>query len=376
VGGFAAIVPQFAPSVHVRLYWPSPPCCQGVHVHASTQLPPLLLPLLPPPVPHNPFGHGSVFAGVSPPHEAKKAPATSKSIHRIHGAYSEKRLFCNRFLSVRSSFTTQADFLYTPAMLSISTRPRTSWHLLASSFLIASTIGCGPSIHPAREAGISYSTVPSTWPANPTCLNPKTPNGFAKEVLMSSVLTVVVGGGPNPISDADWATYSPSFGNVKNSDRHLLFSSSCFARSPGTPASCEGEACKRIVELDGHTWIGLSKIEAADCVPDANHCDGMAAKPGGLLFVVTRKCHELVFNGTVRILRGPKGEKAVMHSTPNGIVETNVTLPSGWTLTEEALTEPLVVHPFGGGDECLYNIIRDHKQQGYHQIGFAGSTYP
>jgi len=267
-------------------------------------------------------------------------------------------------------------FVYTPVMLSILTHQRISSALIVGSVLITSTIGCGPSIPTAQKAGISYNTVQSTWPTNPTCLNPKTPNGFAKEVLMSSIMTVFVGAGPNPISDADWATYSPSLGNVKNSDRHLLFSSSCFARSPGTPANCEGEACKRIIELDGHTWVGLSKIEAADCVPDADHCNGTAAKPGGLVFVVTRKCHELVFEGTVRILRGPKGEKAVMHSTPNGVVETNVTLPSGWTLTEETLTEPLVVHPFGGADECLYNIIRDHKQQGYHQIGFAASTYP
>lgn len=38
-------------------------------------------------------------------------------------------------------------------------------------------------------------------------------------------------------------TYTPSLGNQKNSDRFLLFSKSCFARSPSKPADCVGEGC-------------------------------------------------------------------------------------------------------------------------------------
>ena len=128
--------------------------------------------------------------------------------------------------------------------------------------------------------------------------------------------------------------------------------------------------------LGGHTWVALSKIEAADCVPSASACDGTTPRPGGLLVVVTQKCHELIFEGTVFMLRGPSGERAVMHATADGRPTTDVMLPTGWTLTTETLASPLVVRPFGGGDRCFYNILRDHRQQSYHQIAFAGATYP
>jgi hypothetical protein len=42
---------------------------------------------------------------------------------------------------------------------------------------------------------------------------------------------------------------------------------------------------------------------------------------------------------------------------------------------QQTLTSPLVVHPFGGGDGYLYNIIRDHKLQSYHQLAYAGPQY-
>jgi len=38
----------------------------------------------------------------------------------------------------------------------------------------------------------------------------------------------------------------------------------------------------------------------------ASACDGTTAEPGGLLLVVTRKCHELVFEGEVTFLNGPR----------------------------------------------------------------------
>lgn len=227
-----------------------------------------------------------------------------------------------------------------------------------------------------RDAHISFPTLESSWPSGFTCLNAPTPTGIAKEVLVGSMRTVVIAGGPSPISDEDWATFSPGLGNLKNSDRHVLFKRSCFARSPSRPASCSGDDCRELVELAGHTWVALSAIRAADCLPTAAACDGAAPRPGGLLVVVTEKCHELVFEGTGFMLRGPNGERAVMHATADGHPTTEVTLPEGWTLSKETLESPLVVHPFGGGDRCFYNVIRDHRQQSYHQISFAGSTYP
>jgi hypothetical protein len=237
------------------------------------------------------------------------------------------------------------------------------------------SLGC-TSIPTAKDAMISYSTEVSAWPASPTCLNPAVMTGIAKEVLNGSRREVVIASGSNAISDEKWSTYTPSLGNQKNSDRYTIFKTSCFSRSPGKPADCAGEACREIIEMDGYTWVGLSKIDAADCVPSASACDGTSAKPGGLLFVVTEKCHEMVFEGEVVFLAGPNGEKAIMHATADGVPSTDVSLPSGWTLTKETLAAPLIVHPFGGGDRCFYNVIRDSKLQSYHQLKYAGATYP
>lgn len=232
------------------------------------------------------------------------------------------------------------------------------------------------SIPTSKDANVSYSTEVSAWPTSPTCLNPPVPTQFAKEVLIGSRREVVIAGGANPIPDDKWASYQPSLGNRKNSDRHLLFSTSCFSRSPGRPASCITDDCRDEIELDGYTWVGLSKIYAADCLPSAKACDGTSAKPGGLLFVIIEKCHELIFTGDVIFLSGPNGEKAIMHATSNGVPTTNVVLPDGWTLNRETLAVPLTVHPFGGGDRCFYNIIRDSKLQSYHQITYSGPSYP
>lgn len=193
---------------------------------------------------------------------------------------------------------------------------------------------------------------------------------------MGRTKTVVVAGGANPISDSAWTTFAPGLFNRKNTDRHTLFTSSCFARSPDAPADCIGEACRRVVEVGGHTWVELSKIEAADCTPAERRCDPAHVRAGQLAIVVTRKCHEMVFEGRVRMLRGPHGEQAVMHATADGVPTTDVPLPTGWQLTEETLAAPLVLHPFGGGDACFYNILRDSKAQSYHQFRYAGQAYP
>lgn len=232
------------------------------------------------------------------------------------------------------------------------------------------------SIPTVQKAKLSYSTVQAPWPADTACLNPPERSGIAKEVLMGSQRTVVIAGGPSPISDTAWETYSPSLGNKKNSDRHLLFERSCFSRSPSSPADCQGEACREVQELDGHTWVSLSKIHAWDCIPSVESCSNMAARPGGLLVVVTSKCHRLQFEREVLMLSGPQGERAVMHATNDGVPTTDVRLPQGWTLRRETLDTPLVLFPFGGEGKCFYNIIRDEKLQSYHQLAYPREVWP
>jgi hypothetical protein len=40
------------------------------------------------------------------------------------------------------------------------------------------------------------------------------------------------------------------------------------------------------------------------------------------------------------------------------------------------LKEPLIISPFGGGNECYYNIVGDNLGQGYHQYIFSDKFYP
>lgn len=245
----------------------------------------------------------------------------------------------------------------------------------APLLLLSALAGCAM-IPSARDAGVRFETRASDWPAGAACLNAPGRAGTVKEVLLGRERLVVIGTGPGAISDEAWATYSPGFANHKNSDRHTLFATSCFVRSPDAPGSCTGEACAQRVRVDGYTWTALSRIEAVDCIPAGGGCNPAALAPGRLAVVVTRKCHEMTFTGSAIFLRGPSGERAIMHATADGNPTLDVALPEGWTLSREQLKAPLVLRPFGGGQSCYYNILRDSRSQSYHQFEFAGPTWP
>ena len=89
-----------------------------------------------------------------------------------------------------------------------------------------------------------------------------------------------------------------------------------------------------------------------------------------------QKCHTVLFTDSIFQLSDNKGNYYVMHATENGKVDTTVSLPRGWTLKKMILKEPLIISPFGGGNECYYNIVGDNLGQGYHQYIFAGKYYP
>ena len=232
------------------------------------------------------------------------------------------------------------------------------------------------SIPSIADARISYPTTPVAWPETLECLNDQTP-GMPKEVLVGATRTVVVAGGDDPIPDAAWADFSPGLGNVKNQNRNLLFEDSCFWRSPAAPASCQGDACRSQVEIKGYTWVELAEVLAMDCIPKgAANCGTRGVPEGALTVTVTRKCHELVFEGDAWILSGPSGERAIMHATEAAAPTGDVSLPDGWTLERTTLAEPLVVHPFGADGDCYYNIFRDQRVQAYHQFAYSGASYP
>ena len=83
-----------------------------------------------------------------------------------------------------------------------------------------------------------------------------------------------------------------------------------------------------------------------------------------------------MFADSIYQLTDNKGNYYVMHATETGKPDTTVNLPIGWSLKKVILKEPLIISPFGGGNECYYNIVGDHLGQGYHQYIFADKFYP
>lgn len=222
--------------------------------------------------------------------------------------------------------------------------------------------------------GVSVPATPIPWPPEVRCLNQGVP-GVAKEVLVGASLTVVVAGGARAISDADWPSFDPGLTNLKNDDRALQFSESCFWRSPSAPATCEGDACRTIVEIKGHTWVELAQVVGMGCLPDdAEGCGREGVPPGALSVSVIKKCQSLTFTGAAWFLTGPEGQRAVMHATETGAPRGDARLPPGWTLRQEALAEPLVLYPYGVEGDCSYTILRDELVQSYHLLGGLGAA--
>jgi hypothetical protein len=97
---------------------------------------------------------------------------------------------------------------------------------------------------------------------------------------------------------------------------------------------------------------------------------------GHLIIKTIQKCQTVKFADSIYQLSDNKGNYFVMHATENGKPDTTASLPNGWTLKKMILKEPLIISPFGGENECYYNIVGDNLGQGYHQYIFSDSVYP
>jgi len=104
--------------------------------------------------------------------------------------------------------------------------------------------------------------------------------------------------------------------------------------------------------------------------------DILKPEKGHLVIKTIQKCQTVMFTDSIFQLTDNKGNYYVMHATETGKPDTTATLPSGWILKKVILKEPLIISPFGGGNECYYNIIGDNLGQGYHQYIFADKIYP
>lgn len=234
--------------------------------------------------------------------------------------------------------------------------------------LLFLVVGC--SLPTAKEAGLKFSTEKSKLPDSLKWRE----IGFAKEIINQKDKIVVISGGDNPIPLSNWDAFKPTFPWTKNIDRHLLFKKTYFYRSPDTDVNCKDKDCIKLREYKGYTWVDMAQPVAVDFIPKKT--DMLKPERGYLVIKTIKKCQAVYFQDTIYQLTDNKGNFYVMHATETGEPSLDVVLPEGWSLKKVALQEPLIVSPFGGGNDCYFNIIGDHLGQGYHQYIFADKTYP
>lgn len=225
---------------------------------------------------------------------------------------------------------------------------------------------------------LSYATVATTRPEGSPCAGAGGDEPtIAKEIFNLDSDDIYVAGGDNPMPDAVWSEYRFLLPFLKNSTRNLMFDSSCFFRSPDAPADCTGEACFTVETLFDYTWLKLTTVVGQSCFPDAAGCRGDGVDAGYVSINTIAKCHEITYSGdTVYVLSDGAGNRYVMHATATGVPDLSPSLPAGWSLEAVEIDEPLTIYPSGGGDSCYYNVVRDALVQSYHQIAYAGQTYP
>ena len=232
-------------------------------------------------------------------------------------------------------------------------------------FLIHS---CG--IKTAKEVQLKFSTEKSKLPES---LN-WNKIGFAKELINQKEMIVVISGGTNPIPLDKWNEFKPTLPYRKNLDRHLLFQQTAFYRSPNTDVNCKEANCIKQREYKNYTWVEMAKPICIDFV--GGKTDMLKPEKGHLVIKTIQKCQTVMFTESIFQLSDNKGNFYAMHATETEKPDTSVSLPLGWTIKQVFLKEPLIISPFGGGNECYYNIVGDHLGQGYHQYIFADSVYP
>jgi len=243
------------------------------------------------------------------------------------------------------------------------------------TFLIVLTATIVPScikIDELKDTGVSYATIESDYPDTTGIVWEEI--GSAKEILNISEQLVYLSRGDNPIPAEKWDDFKLRLPWAKNIDRFLLFDKTYFYRSVGRPADCE--YCETVIEYKGYTWTKLAEIIGVSYIPEGVEDDG--PEPGHLFVQTINKCQLVYFEAgrTVYDLTDNQGNTYIMHATETGTPTTEVELPEGWSISTRVLLEPFVLAPFGGGDDCYFNIVRDHLGQGYHQYEYSGATFP
>lgn len=137
--------------------------------------------------------------------------------------------------------------------------------------------------------------------------------------------------------------------------------------------NCKKSDCIKQREYKNYTWVELAKPICVDFI--GGKTDILKPEKGHLVIKTIQKCQTLMFKDSIYQLTDNKGNYYVMHAFEKGKPDTTVVLPTGWSLHKVILKEPLIISPFGSGNNCYYNIVGDNLGQGYHQYIFADKFY-
>jgi len=244
--------------------------------------------------------------------------------------------------------------------------PKNIFSILLFGFLLNAC-----SFPTTKEAGIKYATQPAFHV-------PETIEwrevGLAKELINIKEKVVIISGGSNPLPLHQWEGLKVGFPWQKNIDRNLLIDKTALVRSPNANSNCNRTDCLIERGYKGYSWIELAQPLAVDFIPSKTNL--LKPAEGFLVVKIIKKCQILRFEHEIYQLTDHKGNYYVMHATETGAPNLDVVLPEGWTLQKVALQEPLVILPFGKGEDCYFNIVGDHLGQGYHQYKYANEYYP
>ena len=198
--------------------------------------------------------------------------------------------------------------------------------------------------------------------------------GLAKELININEKMVIVSGGSNPLPLHQWEELKVRFPWQKNIDRHILINKTALVRSPGASSNCNLRNCLIKRDYKGYSWIELAQPLAVDFIPSKTNM--LKPEKGHLVIKIIKKCQILCFEDEIYQLTDNKGNYYVMHATETAEPNLDVILPKGWILRKVKLQEPLIISPFGKGEDCYFNIVGDHLGQGYHQYKYANAYYP
>lgn len=216
-------------------------------------------------------------------------------------------------------------------------------------------------------------------------------------------MVVYLAAGDNPITDAEWATYTPDPGFILNTPRKPLFDVLNVLGSPYQPAG----VFTYITDTSGFTWQAVAAVENRIYLFDAKDYPGynppltnsaqagyavLTPLPGTIQYNSNDKNHENIFHakdsgGNPQLqhyVTDPWGNVYILKSvnlandTPEKVAAAvaAAVLPKGWVKSSGYLNKDKTYLPTYSGDVAHANEFRDSADSAWMQIkwGKSGTT--